>query len=353
MRLSISIKFSLVFFLFVSFSIYLNAQESEFEKDIMAMFSDSGKDIWIHNYNGKINNIHQVKLGLGFDGVTYKGIYQYQSSGAYFFLEGKFNGDILELQEIDKDDYTTGYLLLKKGKNIWRGEWRNLDKTLSFPVTFQHEAISKMLNTNDENENEKERYFEYADFDFRIEWMYPAIQNASFNKWISDKIHFWKRDIKNEIQTLKKNNDGISARDRFRYEAMAWTEIACKTNDIVSGKFLIQNNWNPEVMVQTFHYDLEKNNEFDIQSLFKQEIKDNESVTKAIDTQIATLPLDEKELMGTWLTPESYKYYILGEKGLIVSTGFNTIFGSKQIVIPYSELKEISRRSSVLRSLIN
>jgi len=325
------------------------AQGNDYGEDVMSMFDGDTKDIWIHNYIGTLNNTHQIKMSLGNDGNVYKGIYRYQSSGVYFYLEGKFNGNILELQEINSSDYTTGYLLLKKEKNAWVGEWRNLDQSLILPLRFYHENLVKqqVVSTSSEETN----LYEYADFDIRIEWTYPKLRNRAFKEWILKKITNWKQNIRTEIRQNKKEDPGLTVKDRFKYEALAWTEVTCSTDRLISGRLLYQRSWTSAVITNTFLFDLEKDKEIKIESLYKEALNSNQIVLEAIEKNVSKINMEENQLIKSWISNASFQHFSMGHTGLVISTDFNTIFGSKEIVIPYRDLKDSLKKSGLIKSL--
>lgn len=110
-------------------SIQLSAQD--IESTVRAMFDDASKVKWIEHYRGRLSDINDVAMTLGYDGTTYQGVLWYLRSGTKFQVKGKISSDSLLLTEYDSTGLATGLIegLLEEYEGF-KGNWFTLDKNL-------------------------------------------------------------------------------------------------------------------------------------------------------------------------------------------------------------------------------
>lgn len=119
-------------FLIIGFlgSMQLSAQTME--DAVRAMFDDASKVEWIEHYRGRLSDINDVAMTLGYDGTTCKGVLWYLRSQTKFQLKGEIIGDTaLQLIEYDSLGLATGRVegLIAKYDGF-KGSWFTLDRTL-------------------------------------------------------------------------------------------------------------------------------------------------------------------------------------------------------------------------------
>ncbi len=119
-----------VIFLGILWSLTLSAQTMEDE--VRAMFTDASKIKWIEHYKGRLSDINDVAMTLGYDGKTCKGVMWYLRSKSKFKVQGEIIGDTtLKLMEYDSLGIATGRIegVLQTYDGI-KANWFTLDKTL-------------------------------------------------------------------------------------------------------------------------------------------------------------------------------------------------------------------------------
>lgn len=119
-------------FLIIGFlgSMQLSAQGMEDE--VRAMFDDASQVKWIEHYRGRLSDINDVAMTLGYDGTTCKGVLWYLRSKTKFQLKGEIIGDTtLQLIEYDSLGLATGRIEgLLEEYDGFKGSWYTLDRTL-------------------------------------------------------------------------------------------------------------------------------------------------------------------------------------------------------------------------------
>jgi hypothetical protein len=90
----------------------------------------SAKLQWIKHYKGRIDDLSDVAIVLGFDGKFCRGYLTYLRSKEKFLLDGIFDKDSIILSEIDKNKRTTAFIRgVKKDKRI-EANWQNFNNTI-------------------------------------------------------------------------------------------------------------------------------------------------------------------------------------------------------------------------------
>ena len=122
-------------------SVQISAQSIETE--VRAMFKDASKVQWIEHYRGRLSDINDVAMTLGYDGTTYKGVLWYLRSGTKFQVKGTITNDSLLLTEYDSAGLATGLIegVLKEYEGF-TGNWFTLDKNLG-------ESLEMMPSANE------------------------------------------------------------------------------------------------------------------------------------------------------------------------------------------------------------
>ncbi len=111
-------------------SMQLSAQDMEIA--VRAMFDDASQVKWIEHYRGRLSDINDVAMTLGYDGTTCKGVMWYLRSNARFQLKGEIVGDTaLQLIEYDSMGLATGRVEgILEEYDGFKGSWLTLDKSL-------------------------------------------------------------------------------------------------------------------------------------------------------------------------------------------------------------------------------
>ena len=110
---------------------------------ITKLFKPGAKLQWVRNFRGKIDDVSEVMLSLGFDGSQCKGYLNYAESKVRFHLQGTLDGVILILDESDSQGMITGHLTGTLQGEQLEVEWTNAVNTLGSRLEAKE---SKSLN---------------------------------------------------------------------------------------------------------------------------------------------------------------------------------------------------------------
>ncbi len=190
--------------------------------------------------------------------------------------------------------------------------------------------------------------FEYADYHTRLFVERPISTNKKFNKWIETKMTHWLEENLYDLKRIKR--DQIGTKERWIQYAEGWVEIDLFTGDYISGTIYLQSSLKPNTKKIPFMYDLKQSKEMKLQDLFNKEFDVKDYFSHVI-------PAKKKEMtwqpeIKKWIDSEPFEYVTLKDSGLSAKTELSTIYGEKEILIPFSELEPHFKIKNLLKGLI-
>ncbi|MFK8005302.1 MAG: hypothetical protein AB8H03_02985 [Saprospiraceae bacterium] len=119
-------KFQTIFLILLS-PIFCFAQKIDAKDYVKTLFENQAEIQWIKYYKGRIDDLNDVAITLGFDGVNCKGRLTYLRSNTDFDLNGYIENETLLLQELDQKNNVSGILSGKIAGKTINGNWKNFD----------------------------------------------------------------------------------------------------------------------------------------------------------------------------------------------------------------------------------
>jgi hypothetical protein len=139
--------------------VHLNAQKKQRQSKttnpdtlVQGLFAPNTVLKWVKTYSGRMDDMSDIELLLGFDGKQCKGFLTYKESNTKLSLDGVLDGEKLSLYELDEFKDTSGFL---KGNLIEKtliADWTNFNNTIGSLVSCQ-EIIEKNIGTSHCGEN--------------------------------------------------------------------------------------------------------------------------------------------------------------------------------------------------------
>jgi hypothetical protein len=142
-------------FLFILFSLFLNLNAKAQKKHrnpqslstdslMRQLFVPNTKLQWIKKFTGRMDDVSDVELTLGFDGKYCKGFLTYIESQSKLKLDGTFDENGLQLVEIDSNRDTSGFLKGKiLDKNLF-AEWTNFNNSIGSIIECEETDVAKI-----------------------------------------------------------------------------------------------------------------------------------------------------------------------------------------------------------------
>lgn len=189
--------------------------------------------------------------------------------------------------------------------------------------------------------------YEYADYYSKLIAVKLESGHKKFDVWIEQKYKTW---IDESIVKLKKSTINFGTKDRWIQSAEGWVEVDLYTSDIISGTLYLQTSVHNETEKIAFIYDLKNGKEIKVQDIFDGKF-DSKQYFNAI------IPARKKEINWSneckkWVENENFQYVTLKENGFCFRTNFNTIYGEKEILVPYFMVEQNFKNRNLLKDIL-
>jgi hypothetical protein len=167
-------------------------------------------------------------------------------------------------------------------------------------------------------------------------------------------VEYWKGRIMDslnvQVDELYPGEDQPGG--RWTDFAFAWFEILYWDDQFLSGKWVVQRSWTGQEWSIPVNYSIRDDALIDLNQQFKPDFDVDFFLSSFIQNGVKELPEYRDLLIRNKLKESAFKYHNFCRAGLLLSTGFDTFFGSFQLLVPYGEIFPYLRKRSMLRKLI-
>ncbi len=192
--------------------------------------------------------------------------------------------------------------------------------------------------------------YDFADYGSSYDALYPRTPCNGCNTWLDQKVNAWLAECKQIISTQKKTS---TPANRNAQRASCWAEIACMTENILSGYLTFSESWNKQARGQSFNFDLRSGREITFNDLFNKSFNINTWLDDFAKRESPKLPHyaadpDYRE----WLAVQGFPMFALRREGLELSTLFHPQYGRQTILVPYASLKPYMKKDNPVADLV-
>ncbi|MBK6929873.1 MAG: hypothetical protein IPH12_03060 [Saprospirales bacterium] len=113
---------------------------------ITRLFGAGAKLQWLRYFRGRLDDVTEVLLTLGYDGAQCRGFMTYGESRERFQLAGTLDGIVLVLDESDNRGMITGHITGTLQSDRLHAEWSNATNTLGSRLEAEEAKSNKPLN---------------------------------------------------------------------------------------------------------------------------------------------------------------------------------------------------------------
>ncbi|MBK6498711.1 MAG: hypothetical protein IPG00_11360 [Saprospiraceae bacterium] len=189
--------------------------------------------------------------------------------------------------------------------------------------------------------------FEYTDYKSKLICHRPVTGNKKFDIWMESKFRQWSQE---NISRLKSgNHDASGTTDRWIQAVDAWVEIDLFLRDLISGTIYLQSSLATGTVKIPFIYDMKSDKEVVLNDIFDNKFDHKAYFQKEIEMQKEAINWDIS--IKKWVANQPFTYGTLCDDGISFTTDFSTIYGEKEIVIPYTEIKQFIKNKNLLKDL--
>lgn len=293
------------------------------------------QDGWYRLYTGKLDD-KPVKLLIAKDNSAYKIAY---------YVDSMMMVDIVPSKNKKSETIQPNFQLSSWGDKSILIDTSDLNQSKIVMVNGKDFVLKAILKSSDGLNFD---CYEYADYYSRLVIQKPVSSNKKFNKWMESKMIDWMDDNISDLKKIK--HDQIGTRDRWIQYAEGWVEIDLFTGDYISGTVYLQTSLKAGTKKISFIYDLRMGKELKLQDFFNKDF-DSKDYFKHV------LPAKKKEMtwkpvLKQWVDSQSFDYATLTDRGISFKTELSSIYGEKEILIPYREMYANLKFNSLIRELI-
>ncbi len=176
---------------------------------------------------------------------------------------------------------------------------------------------------------------------FADHWMAVDI---NFLKIDHSEIAFWTQNLidsfLNTIQNKKRAaiTDEKKLHERMMYRMSIWPQVEFLNGQFASGIMHIKNSWEEKIISIPFNFDLKKGT-----VLFKSDLIANPTEFRISRNQLLTKELEKLKsstaLDYQSLSIDDFSMMTIKKEGLAFTAPYDVIYGFRQIVIPYYEIR--------------
>lgn len=194
------------------------------------------------------------------------------------------------------------------------------------------------------------RKISYASHDFLCDVDYLVSSNVDFNTWVYDLVKEKRSLVKKEISVTGQDQEDMAG-THFYHKWYGWCAIDYLGDNVISGRMVFIQSWNNLIEEVPFTYDLNQNELITLLDEFKNGFNIEDYVEKYIVSELNKQrlknPLDFKGVEAS-----DFKYFTLNENNLLISTKYNQEVGFNTLEIPFTELKGLVKRNSILKTIM-
>ncbi|MBC7884750.1 MAG: hypothetical protein H7X99_04710, partial [Saprospiraceae bacterium] len=189
--------------------------------------------------------------------------------------------------------------------------------------------------------------YEYADYYSRMECVRPMTGYKKFDIWIETAFKDW---VRANLEKFKSIDSGdIGTNERWSQTAYGWVDVDLFLNDMISGTIYMQSSWSPVTRKKAFIYDLKNGKEMILQDIFERNFESK----SFFDLLIPAMKKEfhSKPELKTWIEGQRFEHITIKDNGISFKTDFNTIYGEKEILIPFANLTDKLKHRSLIKAL--
>ena len=269
---------------------------------------------------GKTIKLQLIKNDSVFEGILYDDMPLRKKETAMG------NGSRVEMLRFDFDN------------SVISGKWIMLDtfNLEKADVIYPDESGLEVVTTLKAEELLEYNIYEYADYYSRLECLRPKTGSKSFDSWMNFIFKKWLDDNLIELQSIKKED--LATKDRWMQCAHGWVDVSLFDGTLISGIVYMQTSWKSETTKIPFIYDLRYGRALNLKDVFDNKFDSEEYFKILIPDLIKTNNWNPG--IRSWVVNQSFNHICLKYEGIGFSTPYSTIYGEKEIIVPYTTVEQ-------------
>lgn len=217
-------------------------------------------------------------------------------------------------------------------------------------IDIYNQFVTKFTTTLKRVNTYELKHISYIDKYFQYYINYPKVSNQNINTLFEKQMEKLAESITNELKKELSSMEDLD--NRLSLSAITWFDIDMISNDIISGTIITQKTYKSEIPSKPVLISLKKGDKINIYDEFKSDFNSEFYIEQFLKDKINKLYKDNSTSKWYRLRPNDFKNITLNQAGIVFSTKFNSIIGTKKIILPYQEIKDKIKRKSILNKIM-
>jgi len=165
-------------------------------------------------------------------------------------------------------------------------------------------------------------------------YSYPIVSQKKFDNWVKQIVTDQKVKVASSVLSTS-----IDYTDRFKDRSYGDFYITLLSKEIISGYLVFYNNNSNRMETFPFNYNMAEKKFYRMKDFFKNDFDYPFFLKSFIEKKKRLLLYKEDSVIKEMIRPAPFSHYVLAPGGIIFFTDFNTIYGRRNILIPYDEIR--------------
>lgn len=272
----------------------------------------------------------------------------------------KFNNEVIYFDAQNKDNKSSAILIPDTRQlNMSRGKaadfrWMNYncigsdcyeirpDENLENPLEFT--LTDDQIRILPDNLLKANHSIQYQNItidsnNYLLSYNYPVI-DKNFDKWVNETIQSRIEGNKKWINNLSSSEDRDARLSQRHYGNFF---ISLLSNKIVSGYLVFHSTTQSKAHTIPFTYNRDKEKFIRLNDVFENDFDYAFFLKKYLESEKRKLIYQEDKVLKEVLKNENFGHYAFTPHGLVFFTEFNTLFGRRNMYVPYNEISSFVR----------
>ena len=213
-------------------------------------------------------------------------------------------------------------------------------------VDIYNQFITKFTTGLKKINSVKNGDISFMNKEFRYYISFPNIKNKKVS--LSKEMEQYAKSIADKM--IENGTDDLE--NRLQLSANGWFDIDLVSKDIFSGILISQKSFDDKISARAINLSLKDGKDINIKDQFKSGFNYNFFINQFLKDRIGKMYKNKSVSKWYNLRPKDFKNITLCKAGIVYSTDFNSIIGSKKIIVPYDEIKDELNRKSILKKIM-
>ena len=170
-------------------------------------------------------------------------------------------------------------------------------------------------------------------------FLYPFLEDEVFDNWIEKKVSTGRQVFNTYLADTRADHSKHFIRGDFFITALS--------KKIISGYLYYSGNMSNNISTIPFIYDRDKSKFYKIGDILRSDFDYAFFLDQYLGKIKRGRMIKEESQVQSALKKENYKHYVLSNDGILFFTDFNTLFGRRSILVPFTELEGLINNKTI------